>query len=226
MRALLFALLLTTSLICQAETPAQNDLAQTVENFLLSQTANQEGQVRVELGKLPVADKYSTCQHWQAFLPPGARPWGRVSVGLRCSEGGSFSFYVGAWVHITGNYLVAAQPITMGRVVQSEDIKTVLGELTTQDPNLLTQTDQVIGLVARTNIPEGRPLQAILFRPENIVQAGQSVNVVAQGNGFAVSNEGQALSGAAKGQSIRVRLLNGKVVSGIVRSKNLVEIRN
>lgn len=48
------------------------------------------------------------------------------------------------------------------------------------------------------------------------VKAGQRVMVVANGEGFSVNSEGQALNNAAVSQSARVRMSSGQIVSGIV----------
>ena len=48
------------------------------------------------------------------------------------------------------------------------------------------------------------------------VKAGQSVMVIASGQGFNASGEGKALNNAILAQSVRVRMGNGQVVSGKV----------
>ena len=48
------------------------------------------------------------------------------------------------------------------------------------------------------------------------VKAGQKVVVVAQGEGFSINSEGQALNNAAVAQNARVRMPSGQVVSGEV----------
>jgi flagella basal body P-ring formation protein FlgA len=48
------------------------------------------------------------------------------------------------------------------------------------------------------------------------VKAGQRVMVVANGDGFSVNSEGQALNNAAVAQNARVRMSSGQVVSGTV----------
>ncbi len=207
-----------------APTNMSADINRAIEGFLLKQAAGYKGQARVETGPLPSTEKYTACKAWQAFLPQGAQAWGNVSVGVRCVAGGSFSFYARARVIISGTYLVAARAIPLGQTVQPEDLKAVQGELTAQAPDLLMDADQVVGRVARTSIPPERPLQAILFRQEALVQAGQPVKVVSGGDGFSVSNDGQAITSGVQGQTIRIRMPGGNIVSGIVRARNVVEI--
>ena len=228
MRALLFILLLIFGATAAAatSTPAQDAMLSTVEDFLRAQSASAQGQVSIEVGKLPEAERYAACTHWQAFLPAGARAWGRVSVGLRCTSGGSFSLYASARVRVDGAYLVAARAIANGQILTASDVKIVQGELTAQAADLLLEDAEAIGQIARTAIATERPLQAMLLRPSAVIQAGQTVKVLTQGNGFSVSNEGQALAAASAGQNVRVRLANGNIVSGVARAQGWVEVRN
>jgi len=221
---LLVLLLITVaSTTIPAATPA-TDIRQAIERFLHTQASSPNTQTKVEVGSLPSSSRYAACRNWQAFLPPGAQAWGNVSVGVRCTEGGNFSFYVGARVVITGNYLVAARPISLGQIVQPEDVRIERGELTAQGQDLLISMNQVVGRIAKINIVPDRPLLAALFRQDPIIQAGQPVKVISRGNGFSVSNEGQALNSGMLGQTIRVRMPGGNIVSGIIRDKGSVEI--
>ncbi|MDP5240618.1 flagellar basal body P-ring formation chaperone FlgA [Uliginosibacterium sp. 31-16] len=197
-----------------------------IGDFLRAQTANLPGKVSIETGKLPEDERHAGCQRWQAFLPPGARAWGRVSVGLRCLAGTRSALYVAARVRVEGSYLVAARPIGNGQTIESGDVKVVQGELTAQAPDLLLNEKEVIGQIARSAIAAERPLQATLLRPQPIIQAGQRVQVISFGQGFTVSNEGQALAAAVAGQSVRIKLANGNVVSAIARDNGVVEVRN
>ena len=56
------------------------------------------------------------------------------------------------------------------------------------------------------------------------VQRGQKVQVVYRGDGFTVANEGTALTAAAEGQTVQVRLGDGRTIQGIARSGGLVEV--
>ena len=65
----------------------------------------------------------------------------------------------------------------------------------------------------------GRPEQRQWFA------AGDTVQVVARGQGFSVSGEGQALSPGIEGQPVRVRTDSGRVLSGLAVGRNRVEVQ-
>jgi flagella basal body P-ring formation protein FlgA len=54
--------------------------------------------------------------------------------------------------------------------------------------------------------------------------AGAQVRLVAQGPGFQVSSDAQALTAGVVGQMARVRLDNGRVTSGMVLDARTVKI--
>jgi flagella basal body P-ring formation protein FlgA len=70
----------------------------------------------------------------------------------------------------------------------------------------------------------GQTLRQGMVKPAQVFQAGASVRVVAQGPGFQVSSDAQALSAGVVGQVARVRMDNGRVSSGIVLDMRTVKI--
>ncbi|NVO06329.1 MAG: flagella basal body P-ring formation protein FlgA, partial [Rhodoferax sp.] len=61
-------------------------------------------------------------------------------------------------------------------------------------------------------------------RATQVFQAGSQVRVVAEGVGFQVSADAQALSAGVVGQPARVRMDNGRVASGTVLDARTVKI--
>jgi len=90
--------------------------------------------------------------------------------------------------------------------------------------NILTEPSLAIGKAATATIPAGRPLRADMLKAQTVIRQGQTVRVLSQGPGFAVANEGRALTNAVDGQVTQVRLGNGQVVSGIARPGGSIEI--
>jgi len=76
---------------------------------------------------------------------------------------------------------------------------------------------------------EARPLQAgqalrqNMVRAPDLFQSGASVRVVVQGQGYAGTASGQAMSAGAQGQNVRVRMANGRIVAGIVLEDGTIE---
>ena len=221
--ALLMIALTSFAGLCQARqdpTAVRNE----VTRFLRLQTISLPGEVSVQVGEFAADNALPPCVQLEAFLPPGARAWGRVSVGVRCLAPSPWSAWVPSEVRVKGVYLVTAAPVAAGQLIGPADIRREAGELTTLAADILTDPTQAVGHAARIGLATGRPLAASHLRLPPAVVQGQPVKVVSGGAGFQVANDGVALSSAANGQAAQVRLSNGQVVRGIARSGGVVEI--
>jgi flagella basal body P-ring formation protein FlgA len=76
---------------------------------------------------------------------------------------------------------------------------------------------------AFTLVP-GQAIRQNAVKPPQAFAAGSEVKVVTSGIGFEMSATGQAMSAGLVGQPARVKLANGKVVSGVVRAEGTVYI--
>ena len=220
--SLCLALFFAPQIVLAQEGKTIND---AVEALLSMQTRSLPGQVSYEIGRIADNPRYQSCLSWEASLPEGAHAWGRVSANVRCTNGPRLSLYVSVKVRLDGHYLVAARPIPANKPIEAADLNLIEGELTAQAQDILFLPEQVLGRSSRSFVPTGRPLRLILLRPEAIIEAGQEVKVVVYGQGFSASNTGHALSSAAKGETLRVRLQNGQILHGTVSEKGIVESR-
>ena len=221
--ALLMIALASFAGLCQArQDPAA--VRNEVTRFLRLQTISLPGEVGVQVGEFAADNALPPCVQLEAFLPPGARAWGRVSVGVRCLAPSPWSAWVPAEVRVKGLYLVTTGPLAAGQLVGPGDIRREAGELTAQPADVLTDPTQAVGYAARVGLAAGRPLAASHLRLPPVVVQGQPVKVVTRGGGFQVSNDGTALSTAGDGQPAQVRLSGGQVLRGTARSGGVVEV--
>ena len=221
--ALLMIALASFAGLCQArQDPAA--VRSEVTRFLRLQTISLPGEVSVQVGEFAADNALPPCVQLEAFLPPGARAWGRVSVGVRCLAPSPWSAWVPAEVRVKGLYLVTTGPLAAGQLVGPGDIRREAGELTAQPADVLTDPTQAVGYAARVGLAAGRPLAASHLRLPPVVVQGQPVKVVTRGGGFQVSNDGTALSTAGDGQPAQVRLSGGQVLRGTARSGGVVEV--
>ncbi|MNT49803.1 Flagella basal body P-ring formation protein FlgA precursor [compost metagenome] len=68
-------------------------------------------------------------------------------------------------------------------------------------------------------------MRADLLRKAIAVRQGQTVTVSVEGEAFQISSEGKVLADAATGNTVQVRLRNGQVVNGLVRSGDTVVLQ-
>ena len=73
-----------------------------------------------------------------------------------------------------------------------------------------------VGQVASRQLLAGQTLRQSMVRAPHLFKTGAQVRVVAEGPGYAVSATGQAMAAGAVGQTVRIRMANGRIISGIV----------
>ncbi|KWZ36222.1 flagellar basal body P-ring formation chaperone FlgA [Burkholderia anthina] len=166
----------------------------------------------------------AACTTLEPFLPTGARLWGRTTVGVRCAGERPWTVYLQAKVAVQATYYVAARQIAPGEPLSAADLVARDGDLTVLPLAVITDPAQAIGATALARISAGLPLRQDMLKSAASVSAGQTVRVVATGPGFTISAEGSALANAAPGQSVRVRMAAGQIVTAIVKDAGTVEI--
>ena len=199
-------------------------LRQSVEQFLLRQTAGLPGEVSIEVGQIEARLNLSACLQPEPFLAHGSRVWGKTSVGVRCTAPAPWTIYVTANVHVMADYLVAAAPMAQGQVVGNNDIARLRGDLTTLPAGVITDAALAVGRTTMSSLQLGAPLRQDTLRAQAAVQMGQTIRLQSAGPGFKVTTEGRAMTNAVEGQTVQARTPNGQLVSGIARAGGVLEV--
>ena len=202
----LAATLLLLSPLVQAE-----GLEDQLNAFFAQKLAGFSDDVRVTVRTPP--NLYPSCEAPSFSVTGSTRLWGNVNVLARCANE---KRYLQVAVQATGNYVVAAQAIARGTVLTPGSVALKRGRLDQLPPKTMLDISQAQDAVSLRDLSPDQPVQLSMLRQAWRVKAGQRVMVVANGEGFSVNSEGQALNNAAVSQSARVRMSSGQIVSGIV----------
>jgi flagella basal body P-ring formation protein FlgA len=192
--------------------------------FLQQQSAGLPG--KVEITVAPAFPRgLAACTTLEPFMPSGARLWGRMTVGVRCAGERPWTIYLQARISLRATYYLAARAMAPGEVFTAADLVARDGDLTGLPQAIVTDPSQAVGSVSLVRIAGGMPLRRDMLKSASAVSIGQTVRVVAAGEGFAISAEGSAMNNASPGQQIRVKTANGQIISGIVKDGSTVEIQ-
>ena len=200
------------------------EIRQTAEAFAKQQTAHLSGKVTVTVGALEPM-QLAACAKLQTFLPLGAKLWGNSNIGVRCSQGAEWTVYVPVTVRVQAPVLVATHPLASGKLLTADDLTLQMAELTQLPSGVISNVQEAVGKVLTSGVVAGHPLRQDMLRAPILVRQGQSVRLIAQGQGFKVSSEGKALANAAIGQIVQVKAQNGQTVSGVVKPDGTVEVQ-
>ncbi|MDV6319147.1 flagellar basal body P-ring formation chaperone FlgA [Chromohalobacter sp. HP20-39] len=213
-------------LLMLATTPAalatpDDAIAQATQRFLMSQAASLGNDIGVEI--LSETARFPECHSPQPFLPREGIPQGRVMVGVRCSNDERVR-YVQARVSASVRFLVAATAIQRGERLTADMLDWERADISRRPRNALDDPRQAVGKVVMQRLVKGMALQSDRLRQPYLVHRGDPVTLIAKGEGFSVTREGEALNNGGKGDSIRARMPDGKVLQGQVDARGRLTI--
>ena len=201
---------------------------ETVRNgaiqFAWQQSAAQPGTVTVSAGPLDPRLRLPACQAMEFFIPTGTRLWGNSNIGARCNAPSPWVVYIPVTVSITTEVVFAARPLGSGQTIADADILLRKEDITQFASGVITDPRQALGKTTTIGVAAGYPLRLDMLRAPYVIQQGQSVKILARGQGFHVNAEGKALTNAAEGQIVSVRSGSGQIIKGTAREGGIVEV--
>ena len=224
-----WALIFVTSLLATTSQGAtvRDDNPQirtAIEQFLRNQTSGLPGQASFTINPVEGSAGRAPCPSLDISMAPGARSIGRTTVLVRCRADNAWAIYVPVHIRVLSEYVVTTRPLSQGQLISEADLSRQSGDLGDLPNGVLLDPALAIGRVAAMPIPTGKPVLSELLRQPPVIQSGQTVKVISRGPGFEVTNEGRALTAAAEGKVVQVRLNSGQVVSGLAKAGGTVEI--
>jgi flagella basal body P-ring formation protein FlgA len=174
-----------------------------------------EPRLELERCRLPVRAALTSAHH----MPD------RATVELRCQNAKPWHLYVQVRIVGTSSVAVAAHAIVAGSVLTAKDMRVEQHDISELPLGFLDDPAIAVGLTAARPIPGGAYMTNQQLLAAKAVQRGQSVTLVADGGGMSVRMAGKALSDGLINQRVKVQnLSSGKIVEGIARSEQVVEI--
>jgi flagellar basal body P-ring formation protein FlgA len=161
----------------------------------------------------------------KAVVGPGQHMHDRVMVELRCTGAPPWHVYVPVRIVGTSTVTIAARAIVVGTVLTDKDLRTEQRDVSELPPGYLDDPTVAVGLTASRPISSGAVITNQYLVAAKAVQRGQTVTLVADAGGMSVRMAGRALSDGLVNQRVKVEnLSSGKIVEGIARSEQIVEI--
>jgi flagella basal body P-ring formation protein FlgA len=181
--------------------------------------------MEVILGNLDSRLRLAPCNRVEPFLPAGNRLWGRTRMGLRCTDGAAkWSVFLPLTVKAIGMAWIVKGDIAAGSVLKLADLAEAEVDWAEDTAAVVIDPALWVGQVAARALVPGQVLRQGMFRPAQVFQVGAQVRVVAQGAGFQVLSDGQALTAGVVGQPARVKMDNGRITTGVVLDTRTVKI--
>ncbi|MDA8455937.1 flagellar basal body P-ring formation protein FlgA [Acidovorax sp. GBBC 3334] len=181
--------------------------------------------MEVSVGQLDSRLRLAPCARVEPYLPAGSRLWGRTRLGLRCVEGATaWNVFLPVTVKAFGPAWVLTGNVVSGAVLTEADAIQAEVDWAAETTAVVANPESWVGQVASRNLMAGQALRQHMVKAPTLFRAGAPVRVVAQGRGYSVTSAGQAVTAGAIGETVRVRMENGRVVAGIVSNDGTVEV--
>ncbi|PXW93700.1 flagella basal body P-ring formation protein FlgA [Sphaerotilus hippei] len=227
------AALLATSSLAPARaqtTPEGVDTETSVQAAveLTRQAMKTPDGTRVEVvpGRLDPRLRLAPCRKVEPYLPPGSAPWGRTRVGLRCTSGTvAWNVYLPVTVHVWAPAWVSRTALAAGATLEAGDLELAETDIAAHPSPTHDRIEALVGRQLNNALPPGTAVREQHLKARRWFAAGETVTVLAGGQGYAVSVTGQAMSAGQEGQPVRVRTDGGRVLLAWPVGDNRVEVR-
>jgi flagella basal body P-ring formation protein FlgA len=216
--------------LAQGEPDPASDLTSITQRWLDDAVSRNQAtglplRMEVEVGALDARLRLAPCARVEPYLPVGARLWGRSRLGLRCVEGPTaWNVFLPVTVKAFGPAWVLSSNVAPGTALTAADAIESEVDWAADSQPVMANPDHWVGQIAARQLVAGQALRQNMVRAPHAFRAGAQVKVSAQGPGYAVTSAGQAMSAAGIGQIVRVRMSNGRIVSGVVGENGTVEV--
>ena len=181
--------------------------------------------MEVSIGSLDTRLRLAPCTHVEPYIPVGLRLWGRTRLGLRCTDGGGrWNVFLPVTIKAFGPAWVLRDNVNAGTVLTAADAMEAEADWAAEPSPVVADPALWVGQVASRSLVGGQPLRSSMIKAAQAFPAGTQIRVVAQGPGFEVTSDAQAITPGVVGQLVRVRMENGRISTGVVQDARTVKL--
>ena len=200
--------------------------AEIVREFVRAELARTQPRLRAEIsvGDIDSRLRLAACERTEAYLRPGAKLWGHSFVAYRCLQRPGWSISVPVNVRLFETALVALRPVAALQPVDAADVELRDTEVTAEPGGVAHDLSELADRVCTRGLQAGQAIALSALRMVPAVSQGEPVKVEGSGSGFTITAEGIAMSTAAPGELVRVRMESGRTIAGVARKGRLVEV--
>jgi flagella basal body P-ring formation protein FlgA len=181
--------------------------------------------IEVVVGQLDPRLHLAPCDRIEPYLPPNVRLWGKSRIGLRCKEGRTaWNVYLPIVVKAWGRALVVPAGAAAGSVIGEADLDEAEVDLAEELTPTFFDRKLVVGRTLAQALRPGQAVRQGHIKSRQWFAAGETVKLVAAGEGFALEGVGQAITNGIEGQPARARTENGHIVTGTPAGERRLEL--
>lgn len=203
-----------------------DEIAAAAEQYLRDRVGPAAHRTHVQAGRLDSRHRLALCSKpLEPFLRRGSEISARTIVGVRCSGEKPWKVYVPVDVIVTDAVLIARRTLPRGHLIAADDLVSEQRDVSRLVSGYLSNSKSLLGQRLKTQLIAGAVLTPAMLQASVAVKRGQTVTLTVKSGGIEIQMSGKALMDGALNQRIQVEnLKSGRVVEGIVRSREQVEV--
>jgi len=229
---LFYSLLILLFYLCQpvfaVDSPYENhtEISQAAEEFILSSSKRLAGNVSVSLHPIDHRLNLKKCSSpLEIKTTGGTIKAGRNTLKISCSSPSTWRIFITSTVQVTKKILVIKHFVNKGQLLTKEDISFRKVNVSKLHNRYLENEANIIGKEVTRNLQAGSILTANNLTNPILIKRGDTVNIIAQREGFKITMKGQAMANGSIGERIKVKNLSTKkIINGSVTSKHSVKV--
>jgi flagella basal body P-ring formation protein FlgA len=201
----------------------------TAEQFVrdsAASLANENAKMFASAAELDGRLQLEACQGaLNAFALNGAPIAARVTIGVRCDQGATWTVYVPVMVECEIDVLVLRNSMQRDTHVATSDLEVQHRRVPSFGAAYISDAASLRDQHLKRPLPAGTILLADMMARDLVVKRGQQVMLVYGSNGLVIQAPGLALADGGTADRIRVQNQTSlKVVEGVIESGNLVRV--
>ena len=208
-----------------AAAPKPEPLTELARQFIASQLppASADVERRIDVADPDPRLRLDTCRSKiEGFWPGNGRRIGHTVIGLRCIDEGGWQVFLPAEIAEWRTVVVAARQLPRGKRLDENDLRLKKAPVSQLRGQQYTSKRQLLGASLRQGVNTETPITNQLVC---VICRGDTVTIRAEGNDFAISAKGEAMSHGNPGDRIPVRNLNSRrTIQATVSGPNQVSV--
>lgn len=162
----------------------------------------------------------------EVFAPPGYRPMGTATVGVRCSQDRSWSIYVSAHIKAFRRIAVLTNAVARGTTIKPADVVLREQDISGLSSGYFFDEQHIVGKLAKRSLTAGMAISPNELTAPRWVARGQAVTLFVDSGGLQVRAQGEAMADGAENDLVKVRnVVSGKIVDGFVTAPGIVRVK-
>lgn len=178
---LLLAAALSCANVAFANTQSLAAIQSAAEEFTREQFSSSELKHHVSAGELDPRLRLEACgAPLETFGLRAAVSGARMTVGVRCPKGNTWTLYVPVSIEVEAPVLVLRRALARRARVAPTDVEPQVRRLPGSAVNFITDVASLDGHRLKRALPAGAALTVEMLKPDILVQRGQQVTLIAQ----------------------------------------------